>query len=179
MTNLLQVFLLSMTPIGELRLSIPMGILVFQLSAFSVFFVSIIGNLVPAIFLLFFLKKISSYLSKKSIFFQKIFSWWENNAKKKHLDGVQKLGLVGLFLFVAIPLPLTGAWTGSLLATIMNLPIKKSLPSIFFGIVTAGMIVTFTIIFGINIERYLGWQILIGLVIISVLAYLYFKKLKK
>jgi len=60
MADLLQVFLLSMTPIGELRLAIPMGMLVYNLPAISVFFVSIIGNLVPAVFLLFFLKEIST-----------------------------------------------------------------------------------------------------------------------
>ncbi len=176
MTDLLQVFLLSMTPIGELRLSIPMGILVYNLSAFSVFFVSVIGNLVPAVFLLLFLKEVSVYLSKKSIIFKKMFSWWENNAREKHISKIQEYGAVGLALFVAIPLPLTGAWTGALLATMMNLPLKKSLPAILFGVISAGIIITTMIIFGINIEKLFGWQTLGGVVIASALVFSFFKK---
>ena len=125
MIDLLQVFLLSMTPIGELRLSIPMGILVFHLNAVSVFFVSVIGNLVPAVFFLFFLKNVSAYLSKKSVFFQKAFSWWENNARQKHLSKIQQYETIGLALFVAVPLPMTGAWTGALLATLMDIWTNK------------------------------------------------------
>jgi len=179
MVDLLQVFLLSMTPIGELRLSIPMGILVFNLDTFSVFFVSIIGNLIPAVFFLFFLKKISLYFSKKSIYFQKAFNWWENNAKQKHLNKVQKYGTIGLTLFVSIPLPLTGAWTGALLATIMNLPIRKSLSAIITGVILAGLITTTLVLFGINIKEHFGGQILVGLLILFGLIYFYFKTIKK
>lgn len=163
MADLLQVFLLSMTPIGELRLAIPMGVAVYHLPVMYVFFVSIIGNLVPAIILLFFLKEISAHLSKKSVLFQKMFDWWQNNAKKKHLERVQKYGWMGLVLFVAIPLPLTGAWTGALLATLMDLPIKKSFLAILLGVLGAGAIVTTAVYFGINIEKYFGLQTLAGL----------------
>lgn len=142
MTDLLQVFFLSMTPIGELRLSIPLGILVYNLPIIQVFLVSIIGNLVPAIFLLFFLKKISLYFSEKSVIFKKAFSWWENRTRMNYSGKIQNYGLLGLIIFIAIPYPLTGAWTGALLATIMNLPVKKSLPAIVAGVVLAGLIVT-------------------------------------
>jgi len=179
MTELFQVFLLAMTPVGELRLAIPMGILVFHLSAVSVFFVSVMGNLVPAIFILFFLNKISVFLSNKSLFFKKIFGWWENNARKKHLSKIQEYDAIGLALFVAVPLPLTGAWTGALLATLMNLPLKKSISAIFLGVIGAGIIVTVMVVFGINIEKYLGWQTLLGVLLILVLGYMYFKYNKK
>jgi uncharacterized membrane protein len=170
MANLLQIFLLAMTPIGELRLAIPMGILVYHVDAFLVFFVSVAGNLAPAIFFLFFLKKLSIYLSKKSTVLERIFSWWENNAKEKHISKIQQYGAIGLAIFVATPLPLTGAWTGALMATMLNLPIKKSLPAIFIGVVGAGVIVTALMVLGVNIEKYFGWQTLAGALLLGVFA---------
>jgi len=183
MADLLQVFLLSMTPIGELRLAIPMGIAVYHLPVMYVFLVSVIGNLVPAFILLFFLEEISVYLSKKSAFFQKMFSWWQNNVQKKHLEKVQKYGWAGVALFIAVPLPLTGAWTGALLATLLDLPIKKSLLAIFLGVTGAGIIVTTAVYFGINIEKYFGLQTLAGLLILCIsvfflLKFLLHKKIK-
>jgi len=177
MTDLIQVFLLSMTPIGELRLSIPMGIAVYHLGAVSVFFVSVIGNLVPAIVLLVFFKSVSAFLSKKSQFFNKIFSWWESNTRQKHLAKVRQYEAVGLALFIAVPLPMTGAWTGALLATLMDLPLKKSVPAILFGVIGAGIIVTALVVLGVNIQRYFGWQILVGLLLILGIIYL-IKKIK-
>lgn len=179
MSDLLEVFLLSMTPLGELRLAIPIGIAVYKLNVFLVFFISIIGNLVPAFLLLIFLKKVSIYLSGKSLFFKKIFIWWEDNAKKKHLSKIQQYGIFWLALFVAVPLPMTGAWTGALLATLMNFPLKKSLLAILAGITGAGLIVTSLVILGINIEKYLGWQILIEILSITIFVWIiYYYKIK-
>ena len=172
-----------MTPIGELRLSIPMGIIVHHLNTVSVFFVSVIGNLVPAIFLLFFLKKVSVYFSEKSRIFHKLFTWWQTNAKKRYSEKVsrqggipseagQKYETIGLALFIAVPLPMTGAWTGALLAILMNLPFKKSFLAILLGVIGAGLIVTTMVVLGINIEKYFGWQILLGLLIICASAFL-------
>ena len=168
MSELLQVFLLSMIPVGELRLSIPVGIAIYHLIPFWVFLASVMGNLIPAIFLLLFLKKVSAYLSEKSKFFKKTFSWWENRAKEKQTEKIEKYGAIGLALFVAIPLPLTGAWTGALLATIMKLPLKKSLPAIFCGVVGAGLIVTTAVLAGVNIEKYFGLQTLASILILII-----------
>jgi len=130
MSDILQVFLLSMTPIGELRLAIPVGIAVYHINATSVFFVSVIGNLVPAIFLLFFLKKVSEYFSKKSRLFQKLYAWWENNARDKHSEKIQKYGAIGLAL----------------------------------------------VVLGVNIEKYFGWQLLIGLMALAIIISIIRKK---
>jgi len=149
-------------PIGELRLAIPMGLAVYHLDVVSVFFTAVIGNAVPVVLLLLFLEKFSKYASKNSVFFKNVFSWWQNNTRKKHYENVEKYGILGLILFVAIPFPLTGAWTGALLAILMGLPIKKSLPAIFSGIVLAGFIVNILVTLGINIDKYFGWQIITG-----------------
>jgi len=149
-----------------LRLAIPMGILVYNINAVTVFFVSVVGNLIPAIFLLFFLKKLSVYLSGKSSLFKRIFTWWETRAREKHITKIEKYDVIGLALFIAIPLPLTGAWTGALLATIMDLPIKKSLLAVVMGVVGAGLIVTVAVVTGVNIEKYFGLQTLVSILVI-------------
>ncbi|OGZ79341.1 MAG: hypothetical protein A2528_03060 [Candidatus Staskawiczbacteria bacterium RIFOXYD2_FULL_37_9] len=176
MTNLLKIFLLATTPLGELRLSIPMGILVYNIDPALVFFVSVIGNLIPAILLLLFLKKVSGFLSEKSFVFKRAFSWWENNAREKHIGKIQDYGAIGLALFIAVPLPLTGAWTGALLATIMNLPLKKSSLTVVAGVTGAGIIVTSAIMLGINIKIIFGWQTLVGVVAFAIIIFLFFKK---
>ena len=178
MNDLLQVFLLSMAPVGELRLSIPIGLAVYHLDILSVFLVSVIGNLLPIIFLLFFFKRVSLLLSEKSKTFKKLIDYWEGATREKHSAKIQEYGAIGLALFVAIPLPMTGAWTGALLATLMELPIKKSLPAIFAGIVVSGLIVVAAVVLGINIEKYLDWQLFVGILIFSGLVYWYFEKRK-
>jgi len=170
MADLFEVFLLSITPFGELRLSIPVGILVYHLDVASVFCVSVLGNSLLAGFLIFFLKKIVLFFSSKSSVFKKSYDWWENNARKKHSDKIQKFGVIGLLLFVAVPLPFTGVWTGSLLATIMDLPLKKSWFAVSAGAIVSGLIVAATVLLGVSIEKYLGWEILLVGVAILVLA---------
>jgi len=165
MTDLLQVFLLAMTPLGELRLAIPMGVAVYHLSPVLVFFVAVIGNLIPAILLLLFLKRVSAYLSGKSVVFKKVFTWWEDSARKKHIAKIQEYDAIGLAIFTAVPLPLTGAWTGALLATMMNMSLKKSIPAVVAGVAVAGLLVTAFVVLGVNIEKYFGWQLLVEILV--------------
>ncbi len=179
MSELLQVFLLSMTPFGELRLSIPVGIAFYDLDVFSVFLVSVIGNLIPATLLLLFLEKISNYLSQKSSTLHKMLIWWQGKTKSRHYEKVQKYGVVGLILFVGIPLPFTGAWTGALLATLMNLPFKKSFPAVFTGIIVAGILATLAVILGVHIEKYFGWLALVGILAVIVFVIIIFKNKKQ
>ncbi|MFH1968520.1 MAG: small multi-drug export protein [bacterium] len=176
MEALLKVFILSMTPFGELRLAIPVGILIYQLNTALVFLVSVAGNLVPAFFVLFFFKRFSPYFSKKFQIFRKLINLWESNAIKKHSRKIQKYEFLGLMLLIGIPLPLTGVYTGALLAALMNMAFKKSIPAIFAGVVISGIIVTSLVIFGINIQDYLGWQVVLGIILLSGLLYWYLKR---
>ncbi len=176
MENLSQVFLLSMTPVGELRLSIPVGIIIYQLKVLPVLFVSVIGNMVPALFILLFFKKTSVYFSKKYTIFKKLCNIWENNTKEKYRDKIQKYGVIGLTLFIAIPLPLTGAYTGALLAVLMGISLRKSFFAVFLGVIIAGILVTLMVMLGINVHNYFGWQVLLGAILFVSLIYLYFKK---
>jgi uncharacterized membrane protein len=179
MEALIKVLLLSMTPVGELRLAIPIGVAVLHLNTAMVFLVAVFGNLIPVLFILFLFKKLSPYFSKKSKTFSKTLNWWEKNATKKHSSKIQKYGFVGLMLLVGVPLPFTGAYTGALLAVLMELPLKTTIPAIFAGIVISGVIVTSLVIFGVNIQDNFELQILLGVLLLFSLCYWYFKNRKR
>lgn len=162
MTPELQTFLLAMTPIGELRVSLPVALTVYQLNWGIAYLISVIGNLVPVVFLLLFLKPISNWLSKNFKFFQKFFFWFFEKTRKKYNSRMEKYGYPALIVFVAIPLPITGVWTGSLIAFLFGIPFQKAFSLITFGVIIAGLIVLLATQAGITIERYFGWQVLVG-----------------
>jgi len=139
--ELLQVFLLSMTPITELRGSIPLG-LCYDLPAWQVFFVSIIGNMIPVLFILLFLEWISNFLSKRFVIFKNIFGWLFKLTEKRHSKTFETYRSLALVILTAIPLPFTGAYTASLCAFIFNIPSKKAFPLILIGVIIAGIIMT-------------------------------------
>lgn len=136
------VLILSMFPIGELRGSIPVGILEYHLSIPVVYFLSVIGNLIPIVFILLFLDKIDVWLRKKSKKFATCFDWLYKRTYKKGGEQFKKWGAVALIAFVAIPLPITGAWTGAVLALLFEVPFKKALSLIAIGVILSGVIVT-------------------------------------
>lgn len=132
------VFVISMVPILELRGSLlAAGFL--GMEFFSTYIIAVIGNILPIPFILLFIDKIFFWLKKTRLknFVEKL----ENKALSKS-DQIKKYGKLGLFLFVAIPLPGTGAWTGSLIASLLRMKMRDSLPWIFFGVVVAGLIMS-------------------------------------
>ena len=133
--------LVSMLPIIELRGGIPFGVAL-GLNPWAAFAASVVGNLLPLPFIVVYIRRIFLWMRRKS---QKLNALVDKLEKKAHLKGqkVSKYKYVGLWLFVAIPLPGTGAWTGALAAAFLDMPLRKALPSIFLGVVTAGLIMTF------------------------------------
>lgn len=132
------VFVISMVPILELRGSLlAAGFL--NMEFFSTFIIAVIGNFLPIPFILLFIDKIFAWLKKTKL--KNMVEKLENKALAKS-DQIKKYGKIGLFLFVAIPLPGTGAWTGSLIASLFRMKIKDSLPWITLGIVVAGLIMS-------------------------------------
>ena len=103
--------------------------------------ISIVGNLVPVPFIILFIRKIFQWMRRHMPRLEKLVSRMEEKAEK-HKDLVTKWEFWGLLILVAIPLPGTGAWTGALVAALMDLRLKKSFPAIFTGVVIAGLIVT-------------------------------------
>ena len=148
--KLLQTFLISMVPVIELRGAIPYGV-ARGLEFWQAIPVAIVGNLVPVPFIIIFIKKIFAWLRKISAWLDRLVTRLENRALSK-TDTVKKYAFWGLFLFVAIPLPGTGAWTGALIAAMLEMKVKDAFPAIAFGVVTAGAIITFlTYVVGLTI----------------------------
>ena len=139
MKNLLWTFLISMVPIIELRGAIPAAA-VLEVPWYFAYPAAVIGNLLPVPFILFFIEKIFAWMKKVRLF-PKLIHWLEEKAQKGAAK-VEKYALFGLFLFVALPLPGTGAWTGSLIAALFHMNKKWSILSITLGVLTAGVIMT-------------------------------------
>lgn len=134
-------FLISMVPVIELRGAIPIGVGA-GLDLPLAIAVSIIGNLVPVPFIIIFIKKIFAWMRSKSAKLDGLVTRLEKRAESKS-ETVQKYAFWGLFILVAIPLPGTGAWTGALVAAMLEMPLKKAFPAIMLGVLGAAAIVAF------------------------------------
>ena len=138
----LATFIISMLPISALRGAIPVAIGVYNLNPVEVYFIAVVGNMVPVIFILKYINPVSKYLMSESKFFDKFFTFLFERTRRKHNGKFEKWGALALITFVAIPLPVTGGWSGALAAFVFGIPFKKALPLIFLGIMIAGVIVT-------------------------------------
>ena len=136
----LVVFLISLCPILECRLGMFTAIVLLQMNPFVGFLISFLGNIIPIPFILLLINWIFEIL-KKVPGLNKIVYWLEEKTLKKR-DKIDKYGVWGLLLFVAIPLPGTGGWTGALLASLLHLDKKKSFGVIAVGVFIAGLIIT-------------------------------------
>ena len=136
-TREMVIFIISMIPILELRGGLLAASLL-KVSAAKAIPICIIGNIIPIPFILLFIKQIFKLLKKTRIFHGLIVRM-ENRAMGKS-DQIKRYEFLGLLLFVGIPLPGTGAWTGSLIASLLDVDIKKSSVAIFCGIVMATVI---------------------------------------
>jgi len=179
MADILKTIILAMTPIGELRVAIPTALAFYHLSWQTVYFIAVLGNLIPAIFLLWLLSPISNWLCQHSLGWKKFFTWLFQRTEKKHSDFIKKYGWWGLAGFVALPLPFTGAWTGALIAFLTKMPFKKAFSAIAVGVLIAGAIITGLIYLGIGIEEIFGWKTLIIILISIFVVYLMLRWLRK
>jgi len=132
--------LVATLPIFELRLAIPLGVLKFNLPLIKVYFLALGGNLLPVLPLLLFFKYFFHKLEKIK-FIGKLFGWWFKSVHKRS-KVVRKWGFWGLILFVAIPLPVTGAWTGTIAATLVEMRTRKAFVAIAIGVAIAGIIMS-------------------------------------
>lgn len=134
-------FGISMVPVIELRGSIPTGIIGMDLNPLLVYLLSVIGNMLPVPVILLFVRRVFDWMKKKSERLGSIARKFEAKAESKK-DKVQKYEFLGLLIFVAIPAPGTGAWTGALIAAMLDMRLKRAIPAIFLGVITAGIIMT-------------------------------------
>ena len=138
--KMLVTFILSMMPIGELRVGLPYGIalgLEYPLALVA----ALLGNMIPVPFIIVYIKRIFVWMRRHMPVFDSFITKLESKANLKG-ETVEKYGPAGLLLFVAIPLPGTGAWTGTLAASILDLDFKKSIISVILGVLLAGIIMT-------------------------------------
>lgn len=132
-------FLISMIPLIELRGSIPLGAML-DMPWYTVFFISLIGNLLPIPFIILFVRPIFDWL-KKTRLFHGLATKLENKLLSK-ADRVTRYEVIGLMIFVAVPLPGTGAWSGAGIAALLGMRLRPALLSIAAGVVIAGIIMT-------------------------------------
>jgi len=132
----------AMTPIGELRASLPLALGVYKMSFVKGYVLSVIGNLIPVVLILYLIDPVSRYLILHSEKWKKFFEWLFERTRKKFDKKFIQYGKYALIVFVAIPLPVTGAWTGSLAAFLFGIPRKQAMVLIAVGVVCAGAIVS-------------------------------------
>lgn len=135
------VFICSMIPIIELRGAIPMGY-VLGMPWWLTYIISVIGNMLPVPFILLFINRIIKWMSGSRVKFFNKFANWLLRKAEKNKGKIEKYGFWGVASFVAIPLPVTGAWTGSLVAAVIDLKFWKAMLSALIGVMVAGIIVT-------------------------------------
>ena len=141
--------LVSMIPIIELRGGIPFGVAL-GLPYYLAFPFAVLGNILPAPFIIVYIRKIFLLMRR---YIPKLNGMVDKLEQKAHLKGqkVSKYKYIGLWLFVAIPLPGTGAWTGSLAAAFLDMRLRKAFPAVVLGVITAGCIMLTLTHVGINL----------------------------
>lgn len=140
MNPLLKTFLISMVPVIELRGAIPIA-LAGGANLIPAVAVAMLGNLLPIPFILLFIRKILEWMNGCGGFLQKVARWVEKQAAKRSAT-VQKYVFWGLVLFMGVPLPGTGAWTGALIAALLRLKWKRAFLAIALGVLIAGILVS-------------------------------------
>lgn len=139
--------LVSMIPVIELRGGIPFGVAA-GLPVWAAYLAAVIGNLIPAPFIIVYIRRIFMWMRRR---LPKLNSLVDKLERKAHLKGqkVTRYKYLGLAIFVAIPLPGTGAWTGALAASFLDMPLRKAIPSIAAGVVVAGAAISI-LTFGVS-----------------------------
>ncbi|WP_317380359.1 small multi-drug export protein [Intestinimonas sp.] len=132
--------LVSMVPVLELRFGIPWGV-AHGLSHWTAFLCAVLGNMIPLPFIVVYIRRIFKWMRRHLPQLDRVVDKLE---AKAHLKGrkVTKYRYLGLMIFVAIPLPGTGGWTGALIAAFLDMRLRKAMPSILAGILIAGFLIT-------------------------------------
>ena len=133
------IFILSLLPIIELRGGLIAATLL-GVSFFKAFIICFIGNILPVPFILWFIRKILDWMRNVKLF-KKIVKWIDRKVENKKSQ-IEKYGFLGIVLLVGIPLPGTGAWTGSLIAAMLDMDKKKSFIAVLIGVLVAGIIMS-------------------------------------
>lgn len=145
------ILIISMIPVIELRGAIPAGILIYDMNPLYVFLLAVIGNMIPVTFIFYLIRPVSDFLSARSSFCRRFFDYFFARAERNGKSAVEKYKDLALTIFVGIPLPMTGAWSGTLVALVFGYPFRKAFFSIMLGVVIAGIIVTLLTVSGLTV----------------------------
>ncbi|CAL1357304.1 unnamed protein product [Linum trigynum] len=167
------VFALATLPVIELRGAIPVGYWL-QLKPVALTVLAVIGNMVPVPFIILYMKKFASFLAGKNRTASRFLEMLFKNAKEK-AGPVEEFQWLGLMLFVAVPFPGTGAWTGAIIASILDMPFWPAASANFFGVVLAGLLVNLLVNLGLKYAIVTG----IALFIVSSFMWSILRKVRK
>lgn len=156
MPDELVVILTAMTPIGELRAAIPLGVITYDLTWPVVLALAIFGNLIPVPIIVFALRTVGARLERRGDVIGRLLRWRAARVEERWGERVRRYGFAAVMLIVAVPLPLTGAWTGSLAVYVLRVPLRVGFAAIATGIVIAGIIVTLLTQAGVELFRLTG-----------------------
>jgi len=135
------IFLIGATPVSEFRGAIPVGLGFYNLSPLTVFTWSVLGNITASAVVIWLLGPISGFLVTRFNFADRFFAWLFARTRHKFSGKYETLGELALIIFVAIPLPMTGAWTGAVASFLFGIPKRRSLFLISIGVLIAGVVV--------------------------------------
>lgn len=148
MIHMLMTMFLAMIPVFEQKAAIPLG-LSYGLGYPLTYLLTLIGTMIPVPFILFLMPKVLQFMKKHKILLGFV-NWYEKRSLRKG-KSIANYQYLGLFIFVAIPLPMTGVWTGTSAAALLNLEPKKSLIAVFCGAIISGLLILFASMGVINI----------------------------
>ena len=141
MVQALVVLVVAASPVLELRGAIPLALFQYGFDPFSAYCLSVLGNVLPVPLLLLGLEKLLAFAAGVP-WLQPAVDWWIQRTRHAHSKAFERWGAVALVLFVAVPLPATGAWSGCLGAVLFGVPFRIALPLIALGVLIAGALVT-------------------------------------
>lgn len=171
-----QIFFLSAIPVTELRVTLPLA-LATGFSPLEAYFLAVTGNLLPILPILLLLEPVSRIFRKLPLL-DRFFEMIVRRSRNKGAE-VQKYGLIGLMLFVAVPLPGTGAWTGAAIAWLLGFNVWLSFLAICAGVLLAGVLVTLASLGVIQAALLVDAEIIIAVLAVLVVLYIWFRKRKK
>ena len=154
MPDELVVILTAMTPVSELRGAIPLGVITYDLSWPRVLVLAIVGNLIPVPIIILGLRRVGTRIERRDDLIGRLLRWRTSRIEKKWGERVRRYGFTAVMLIVAVPLPLTGVWTGSLAVYALRVPLRTGLTAIAAGVVIAGIIVTILTQAGIELLHF-------------------------
>lgn len=147
------VIITGMLPIFEVRGALPLALFYYHFAPVKAYFLSVLGNLIPIIPVLFGLNFITEYFGGKFYYLNLFLNWLYNKTRERHGEHFKsfKWATFALFVFVAIPIPFTGAWSGIVAAIVFGIPFWRAVMAISSGVAVAGIIVFAISFFGMNV----------------------------